>query len=128
MRSIAETFSDLTSPRAGGRLLQVLGVAFGVAVIIGNTIGAGIMRTPSDVARWLPSPGWFIAAWVAGGVYALLGAANMAELGVLIPRSGGQYVFAQYTFGAYAGFVIGWTDWISTCASVAAVSIVIGEY
>jgi APA family basic amino acid/polyamine antiporter len=117
----------LHTPR-GGRLLQVLGVAFGVAVIIGNTIGAGIMRTPSDVARWLPSPGWFIAAWIVGGVYALLGAANMAELGVLIPRSGGQYVFAQYTFGSYAGFVIGWTDWISTCASVAAVSIVIGEY
>jgi APA family basic amino acid/polyamine antiporter len=120
------------APGAGrgraGRLLQVLGVAFGVAVIIGNTIGAGIMRTPSDVAKWLPSPGWFIAAWIAGGVYALLGAANMAELGVLIPRSGGQYVFAQYIFGPYAGFVIGWTDWISTCASVAAVSIVIGEY
>jgi APA family basic amino acid/polyamine antiporter len=111
-----------------GRLLQVLGVAFGVAVIIGNTIGAGIMRTPSDIAGWLPSPALFLGVWVAGGLYALLGAANMAEMGVLIPRSGGQYVFAHYTFGAYAGFVIGWTDWISTCASVAAVSIVIGEY
>jgi APA family basic amino acid/polyamine antiporter len=112
----------------GGRLLQVLGVAFGIAVIIGNTIGAGIMRTPSDVAGWLPSPALFLGVWVLGGLYALLGAASMAELGVLIPRSGGQYVFAQYTFGPYAGFVIGWTDWISTCASVAAVSLVVGEY
>jgi basic amino acid/polyamine antiporter, APA family len=111
-----------------GRLLQVLGVAFGVAVIIGNTIGAGIMRTPSDIAGWLPSPALFLGVWIVGGLYALLGAASMAELGVMIPRSGGQYVFAHHTYGPYAGFVIGWTDWISTSASVAAVSIVIGEY
>lgn len=97
-------------------------------MIVGNSIGAGIMRTPGDVAAWLPSPGLFLAAWIAGGVYALLGAASLAELGVMIPKSGGQYVFAHHTFGPYAGFVIGWSDWISSCASGAAVSIVVGEY
>jgi hypothetical protein len=29
----------------------VLGLWFGLAAIVGNTIGAGIMRTPSEVAR-----------------------------------------------------------------------------
>jgi basic amino acid/polyamine antiporter, APA family len=28
----------------------VLGVAFGVAVIVGNTIGVGILRTPGAIA------------------------------------------------------------------------------
>ena len=110
--------------RPGRGLLRVLGVAFGVAVIVGNTIGSGIMRTPGDVAARLPSPGLFMAAWVAGGIYALLGVASLAELGVLFPRSGGQYVYARETFGEYAGFVIGWTDWISSCAALAAVAVV----
>ena len=115
-------------PVARGRLLQVLGVAFGVAVIIGNTIGSGILRTPGTVAGLLPSPGAFLLAWVAGGVYALLGVLSLAELGVLIPRSGGQYVFARRAFGPYAGFVIGTSDWISSTASIAAAAILISEF
>lgn len=112
---------------SGGRLLRVFGVVFGLAVIIGNTIGAGILRTPGEIAGLLPTPALFFGVWVAGGVYALLGALNLAELGAMLPRSGGQYVFARHAFGSYAGFVIGWSDWLSTCASTAAVSIVIGE-
>src|SRR3982751_321426 len=115
-------------PSTRGRLLQVLGVAFGVAVIVGNTIGSGILRTPGTVATLLPSRGAFLLAWIAGGIYALLGVVSLAELGVLIPRSGGQYVFARRAFGPYAGFIIGWSDWVSSVASFAAAAIVIGEY
>lgn len=111
-----------------GRLLRVLGVGFGLAVIIGNTIGAGILRTPGDVAAQLPNAWLFIGVWVIGGLYALLGAISVAELGTMIPRSGGQYVFARRALGDYAGFIVGWSDWLSTCGSTAAVSIVIGEY
>jgi APA family basic amino acid/polyamine antiporter len=109
------------------RLLKVLGVAFGLAMIVGNTIGAGILRSPGEVAAALPSSAWFIGAWIAGGVYALLGAMTMAELTVMIPKSGGQYVYARRALGEYPAFVIGWTDWFSTCGAVAAVSIGLGE-
>ena len=115
------------SDRHGG-LLRVLGVGFGLAVTIGNTIGAGIFRAPGEVARHLPDGGLFLAAWTAGGLYALLGAIQIAELGTMIPRSGGQYVFARHALGDYAGFVVGWSDWISTCGTTAAVSIVVGEF
>ncbi|HEY7546165.1 MAG TPA: APC family permease, partial [Blastocatellia bacterium] len=111
-----------------GRLLRILGVGFGLAVIIGNTIGAGILRTPGDVAAQLPDTWLFLGVWLVGGIYALLGAFSISELGVMIPRSGGQYVFAQYALGDYAGFIVGWSDWLSTCGTAAAVSIVIGEY
>jgi APA family basic amino acid/polyamine antiporter len=37
-------------------------------------------------------------------------------------------VFAREAFGEYAGFVIGWSDWISSAASVAAVALLVGEY
>ena len=111
-----------------GRLLRVLGVGFGLAVIIGNTIGAGIFRAPGAIAKELPDPWLFLAVWIVGGIYALLGAISLSELGAMIPRSGGQYVFARYALGEYAGFIVGWSDWISTCGSAAAVSLVIGEF
>ena len=111
-----------------GRLLRVLGVGFGLAVIIGNTIGAGIFRAPGAIAEQLPNVWLFLAVWIIGGLYALLGAFQIAELGTMLPRSGGQYVFARHALGEYAGFIVGWSDWISTCGSTAAVAIVIGEF
>jgi APA family basic amino acid/polyamine antiporter len=110
------------------KLVTALGLVFGVAVTIGNIIGVGILRTPGDIAAQLPTFGLFIAVWIVGGLYALLGANALAELGTLVPRSGGQYVFVRHALGDYAGLVVGWSDWISTCGTTAAVSIVIGEY
>ncbi|MDQ6800526.1 MAG: amino acid permease, partial [Acidobacteriota bacterium] len=109
-------------------LLRVLGLTFGLAVIIGNTIGAGIFRTPGEIAAHLPTFWPFMSVWIIGGIYALLGANALAELGTLAPKSGGQYVFVRRALGDYAGFIVGWSDWISTCGTTAAVSIVIGEY
>ncbi|MEN3335259.1 MAG: basic amino acid/polyamine antiporter, family, partial [Blastocatellia bacterium] len=120
--------SITATARQRGRLLRILGVGFGLAVIIGNTIGAGILRTPGEVAGHLPNTWLFLGIWVIGGLYALLGAISIAELGTMLPKSGGQYVFAHYAFGDYAGFVVGWSDWISTCGTSAAISVVIGEY
>jgi APA family basic amino acid/polyamine antiporter len=119
-------------PRAAaitrGRLLQVLGVPFGIAVLIGNTILIGILRTPGDVAARLPSPVLFIGVWVVGGLYALLGAMSMAEPGAMLARSGGQYPFVRRGLGEYPGFVVGWSDWLSTCAPIALGAMVFTEY
>jgi APA family basic amino acid/polyamine antiporter len=108
-------------------LVRVLGVGFGLAVTVGNTIAAGILRTPGDVASYFPDPVLFVGVWVVGAVYALLGANAVAELGTMLPRAGAQYVFARHAFGDYAGFVVGWNDWISTSATVTAISIVFGD-
>jgi basic amino acid/polyamine antiporter, APA family len=111
-----------------GQLWRVLGVGFGLAVIIGNTIGAGIFRAPGTIAGLLPDPWLFLGVWVVGGLYAFLGAISLAELGTMIPRSGGQYVYSRYALGEYAGFIVGWSDWISSCGSTAAVALVIGTF
>jgi len=114
--------------RRRGRLLQILGLGFGLAVIVGNTIGVGILRTPGEVAAQLPDRGLFLGVWIAGGVFTFLAAMNITELGTMLPYSGGHYTFARHALGEYPGFVIGWTDWLSTCGSEAAVAVVIGEY
>ena len=101
---------------------------FGIAAAIGNAIAAGIVRTPGDIAQALPNPFLFTGVWVVGGLYALFGASSLAELCAAIPRSGGQYNFSRRAIGEYAGFVVGWSDWLSTCGTAAAVGIVIAEY
>jgi APA family basic amino acid/polyamine antiporter len=111
-----------------GTLLRVLGVGFGLAVTIGGTIGMGILRTPGEIAAQLPSAKLFIGVWILGGVYALLGALSVAELGAMIPRSGGWYVFVHRALGNYPGFVVGWSDWLSTCGTLAVIAMVVGEY
>ena len=111
-----------------GRLLQVLGIPFGIAVLIGNTILIGILRTPGDVAARLPSAALFIGVWILGGCYALLGAISLAEPGAMVGRSGGQYPFVRRGLGEYPGFVVGWSDWLSTCAPIALGAMVFTEY
>lgn len=104
-----------------------MGVGFGVAVAVGSMIGAGILRAPADVAAQLPHPALFLGVWLLGGLYALLGANSMAELGTMLPSSGAQYVYARRALGPYAGFLVGWNDWISASGSVAVVALVISE-
>src|SRR5437763_1104032 len=77
-----------SSERKRGRLLQILGFGFGIAVIVGNTIGVGMLRTPGDVATQLPSRVLFIAVWIAGGFLTFLAAINITELGTMLPYSG----------------------------------------
>ncbi len=120
--------SALVPVTSRGRLMQILGVSFGVAVLIGNTILVGILRTPGDVAARLPSPALFIGVWLIGGLYALLGAISLAEPGAMLARSGGQYVLVRRGLGEYPGFVVGWSDWLSTCAVIALGAMVFTEY
>ena len=97
-------------PESPGSLLRVLGVGFGLAVTIGGTIGMGILRTPGEVAKQLPTPTLFIGVWILGGVYALLGAISVAELGAMMPEAGGEYVFLREAYGDLPAFLFGWTS------------------
>jgi APA family basic amino acid/polyamine antiporter len=128
--SVTETGATENAPviRPARSLLTVLGFAFGLSVIVGNTIGSGILRTPGEVAQLLPNSALFIAVWLLGAFYALLGANGLAELATMMPESGGYTVYLKRALGLYAGFVIGWTDWLSTGSSAALAALVIGEY
>ncbi|MEP6810203.1 MAG: APC family permease [Chthoniobacterales bacterium] len=109
------------------KLLRVLGIGFGIAILVGNTIGSGILRNPGVVAGHLPSVTLFLGVWIAGGVYALLGSNAVAEVAAMTSESGGYTVFVRRGLGPYFGFVVGWSDWLSTCTSASAAAIVIAE-
>jgi APA family basic amino acid/polyamine antiporter len=113
--------------KAGG-LLRILGVAFGLAVIVGSTLGIGILRTPGLVAGQLASPPRILAVWLIGGLYTLIGAVCLTELGTMLPQAGGYYVYARRAFGDIVGFAVGWSDWITYCAVLGYVTIAMGEF
>lgn len=128
-RSQAREGLDLTGVApTQGRLLRLLGVGFGVAVSVGGTVGVGILRTPGLVAGHLPDA-WLVSlAWLAGGGYALLGTLCVVELGAALPSAGGWYVYARRAYGDATGFVVGWSDWLVQCASVAYLAVSVGDF
>lgn len=111
-----------------GQLLSILGVGFGIAGAVGGSIGAGILRTPGLVAAQLGNGPLILAAWALGGLYVLLGALAVAELGAAMPRAGGWTIYARRALGDQAGFAVGWIDWIGHCAGLAWVVVTIGAY
>jgi APA family basic amino acid/polyamine antiporter len=113
---------------AAGELLRILGIGFGLAVVIGGIVGQGIMRTPGIVAGALPSEAWVLGAWALGGLIILIDACATVELGASVPRSGGPYVFAARAFGPTAGAMLGWADALNYILGMSYVSVVFAEY
>ena len=111
-----------------GKLLKILGVGFGLAIVVGGTVGVGILRSPGPIAGLLDSVWLILFAWVLGGLYSLLGANYLAELATMIPKAGGYFIYAHRAYGAYGGFVVGWSDWLYNNLALAFIAVVFGEY
>lgn len=109
-------------------LKKVLGAGFGIAVMVGGTIGVGILRTPGTIAGMLDNYWIILACWAFGGVYVLLGAGSFAEMATMLPKAGGPYNYVKRAFGDYAGFLTGWFDYVLNSIAPAYFCIVIGEY
>ncbi|MBE8723672.1 APC family permease [Flavobacterium hungaricum] len=110
------------------QLKKTLGLSFNIAVLIGGTIGVGILRTPGTIAEMLNNYWLIIASWLFGGLYVLLGANSYAELATMLPKAGGSYNYIKRAFGEYAGFLAGWFDYITNAIPPAFYCIVISEY
>lgn len=112
---------------APGRLLRILGLGFGLAVIVGAAVGGEILRLPGPVAKAIPDPNLFLFAWVLGGAYAGVCAFSFAELGTRVPRSGGLTAFAEAGLGPFPGFVVGWGDFLASVFTVGAYALLVGD-
>ncbi len=110
------------------QLRKTLGLSFNIAMLIGGTIGVGILRTPGTIAGLLENYWLIIASWVFGGIFVLIGANSYAELATMLPKAGGSYNYIKRAFGEYAGFLSGWFDYITNAIPPAFYCIVISEY
>jgi basic amino acid/polyamine antiporter, APA family len=112
----------------GRPLTRILGLGFGLAMVFGGTVGAGILRLPGTLAAALGNTHLVVLFWILGGVYSLLGAVAVAELAAMMPEAGGFYVYARRAFGNGFGFVVGWTDWINQVAAIAYAALTAAEF
>jgi len=101
---------------------------FGLVVTVGGVIGLGILRGPGEIAAVVTDPSLYLALWLVAGLFVLLSTAVSAELVGMTPRSGGFYSLIRRAYGPYAGFVIGWADWLTYAADLALKAVVIIEF
>ncbi len=111
------------------RAPRVIGPVGGFAIVAGSMLGIGIFLSPPIVAGHVASPAIFLAVWAAGGLTALAGAVACGELGAMLPRAGGDYVFQYEALGPSVAFASGWALFAAIfCGSVAAMSVAICSY
>jgi basic amino acid/polyamine antiporter, APA family len=89
----------------------VRGITFWPAtmLVVGNVIGSAIFLTTGAMVEALPSAPLVLGAWLAGGLMACAGGLTFAEMGAMLPRSGGMYVFLEEAYGPLVAFLFGWT-------------------
>lgn len=90
-------------------LPRKLGFFDGAALLVGSVIGSGIFVVPSLIAQRVPEPGLVIGIWIFSGLLVLCGALTLAELGAMLPQSGGLYVYMREAYGPFWAFLYGWT-------------------
>ncbi len=86
-----------------------LGMLDASAIVVGIVIGSGIFVLPNLIARSLPSRAAILTAWIVSGVLSFFGALAYAELGAMMPATGGQYVYLREAYGPLCAFVCAWT-------------------
>jgi APA family basic amino acid/polyamine antiporter len=87
-----------------------LGLLVTTAIVIANMIGTGVFIGTGFNAAALHDPMTIMILWGIGGVLALCGAACYAELGSMMPRAGGEYVYLREAYHPVVGFMSGWVS------------------
>jgi APA family basic amino acid/polyamine antiporter len=106
-----------------------LGAAPALALVAGSMLGIGIFISPPEVAANIRGPGLFLTMWLLGGVAALFGALSLAELGAMMPRSGGDYAYLRLGYGKGVAFAAGWLQLLAIFpGSLASVAVATSTY
>jgi APA family basic amino acid/polyamine antiporter len=109
---------------ANTSLLRRLGLRESTSIVIGTVIGTGVFLKAAVMSQNAGSPVLVMVAWLLAGVLSLAGALSYAEIGVLFPKAGGEYVYLREAYGPLFGFLFGWMRfWIGSPGSIAAIAV-----
>ncbi len=112
-----------------GTAAKKIGFLSATAIVVGSIIGSGVFMKPATMAGQLGSPVWMTLVWVIGGIFSLFGALVYAELGAMMPDTGGMYVYFRKIFGDFTAFLYGWAAFsVINTAAVASISFVCAYY
>lgn len=114
---------------ASTELKKEIGLFDATLLVIGSMIGSGIFIVSADIVRHTGSAGWFLAAWVIGGVMTLIAAISYGELSSMFPKAGGQYVYLKEAYHPLVAFVYGWSLFaVIQTGTIAAVGVSFSKF
>ena len=106
-----------------------IGLYTAISLVIGSIIGSGIFMRPAEMAALLGSPLQILLAWVIGGVLTLFIAMLYAELGSMMPETGGQYAFMRRMYGDFWSYLFGWASFaVVNTAGTAGIAFICSQY
>ena len=118
-----------TSSQGTPHLARELGLFDSTMLVMGGIVGAGLFINPYVVAERVHSPVLILAAWLAGGFVAMLGAFVYAELADRMPDTGGEYAYLRGCYHPLIGFLFGWvTLLVVMTGGMAAVAVTFARY
>jgi len=108
---------------------RVIGGLGAFSVVAGSMIGVGIFIFLDEIARGTGSLPLFFGMILLGGFFAFCGSVACGELGAMMPRAGGDYVFQRAAYGRSIAFASGWVLFAAIFAgSNAALSVAVFQY
>lgn len=123
---------SLAAPGPGGAgapaAKRRIGMTAATAMVIANMIGFGVFTSTGFMVLGLQAEP-ILFNWLLGGLLALCGAAAYAELGTMMPRVGGEYVYLSRAYHPAVGFLSGWVSlFAGFSAPIAGAALTFGEY
>ncbi len=104
-------------------LVRALGIWAAASLVVCNIIGQGIFLKARAMTCDVGSPTLVMTAWILAGILALCGALTLAELGAMMPDSGGPYAYLRRAFGPHVAFAYGWMMfWLGAPLAAAALA------
>lgn len=98
---------------------HALGLTSATGLVIGSVVGTGVFTMPAVLAG-AGTMSIIVLAVIAGGAMVL--ATLFGQLTKRVPQGdGGLYAYARHEFGDFAGYLVGWSYWISAWAGNAAI-------
>ncbi|MBK8701466.1 MAG: amino acid permease [Saprospiraceae bacterium] len=110
-------------------LQRQMGLPAAIALVVGSVIGSSIFMKPATMAQQLPDAGLIILVWLLAGGISLIGAMINAEIGTMMPETGGQLIYFREMYGKRFAFIYGWAGFsVINTAAVAAIAFVFAQY
>ena len=93
----------------GKEIQKTMGAAVALSMVVGCVIGSGVFFKPQAIYTATGgAPGIGIISWVIGGLITLCAGLTVAEIAVVIPKTGGMMVYLEEVFGEKVGYLAGW--------------------
>ncbi len=119
----------MTTHASSADRFRVVGAIGATGIVVASMVGSGIFSLTGQFGAKVGTEENIIAAWVIGGVLALCGGLSLAELGAMIPCSGGSIEFTRRAFGRTTGYLVAMVTIISGYfLSIAAVGLMLAQY